>query len=82
MAPTTLKSGFYGTNVETYYVTPTGRAWIVQSDDDLGTLDPVEIAADRLPSDARPVDDLVTPEEAIDHCRRIEAVSGEVLVRE
>jgi hypothetical protein len=63
-------SGFYGTDSETYYVADSGRAWIVQSVDDLGTQAPIE--AD-LPGDARPCDELVTPDEAIEHLRRIEA---------
>lgn len=72
--------GFCGTDVETYYISPSGRAWIIQSEDDLGTDDPVEILASDIPDSATMVDGLMTPREAILQLRRIEAVSGEKLI--
>lgn len=33
MAATETKTGFYGFDWGTYYVTETGRKWLVQSDD-------------------------------------------------
>lgn len=79
----TLEAGFYGAGAEIYYVAPSGRVWIVASEDDLGTGGaPLEILPTDLPAAEaiQPLDDLLTPEEAIDHCRRIEAVSGEELI--
>jgi hypothetical protein len=80
MMSETRTCGFHASDAETYYVAPDGRAWIVQSGDDLGTTDPVEIDPVRIPADAQPVDGLLTPGEAIEHCRRIERVSGLSLV--
>ena len=79
----TLDAGFYATDDETYYVTPMGRVWIVASADDLGTGDdPKEILPADLPAadTLRSVEDLLTPDECIGHCERIEAVSGERLI--
>lgn len=47
---TTLKSGFFATDVETFFVTDAGNAFIIYSADDLGTDEPVAI--DALPEDA------------------------------
>jgi hypothetical protein len=77
--PATRDPGFYGTNDSTYYLSQSGRAWIVQSDD-LGPDDPVPIDPERIPDGAVPVDELMTPDEAIGHMRRIESVSDERLI--
>lgn len=77
---TGLTCGFYELyNVNVYYVTPSGRAWIVASCDDLGP-DPREIDPADIPDGVVPVDDLLTPEEAIGHVERIQEVSGEHLL--
>ena len=68
-------AGFYATHHEQYYITPGGRAWVVASVDDLGTDAPVEIGL--IPRNAKRIDDLLTPAERIEHCRRVEA-AGEV----
>lgn len=78
MTTRTKATGFYGTDSETYYVTPAGRVWIVASEDYLGTQDPVEI--DGLPDTATPVDGLMTPDEKAENLGRIEKVSGESLI--
>lgn len=75
-----ITTGFYGTDTDTYYVTPAGHIWQVQSADDLGTDEPV--LRESLPFDATSCDGLVTPEEALEHCRRIEAAGGEELIED
>lgn len=76
----TRTTGFYGTDSEVYYVTSAGKAWIVSSEDDLGTQDPVEIKVADIPEAATLVNGLMTPREAITHLRRIEAVGEEKLI--
>lgn len=75
---TKLSTGFYATDTDTYYVTPSGRIWVVQSEDDLGTDAPVEVR--EVPEGAIEADDLMTHDEAIEHCRRIEVEGGESLI--
>jgi hypothetical protein len=77
--PATSQPGFYGTDTETYYLAPSGRAWIVQSNDDLGTDEPIERS---IPDDAIPVDDLLTIAERIEHLTRIESISDEELIED
>lgn len=74
MATTTLKTGFYGTDSETYYLTPAGRAWVSSVDFD-GVR---EVTA--VPAEATPLDGLMTPDECIDFCRHVEEESGERLI--
>lgn len=76
---TTLKTGFYGTDSETIYVTPAGRIWIVASADDIGP-DPVELQSSDMPVTALASDHLMTPDEAMDAIGRIEATSGETIL--
>lgn len=80
MTNATLKTGFYANDVDTFYVTPSGRAWLVGSDDDLPGVK--EIKPEDLPSDIEPADDILTPDEAIKHCEDIQAESGEILIEE
>lgn len=75
---TTTKAGFYGTDTDTCYVTPAGRVWLVASEDELPTVREI----DSLPEGATSLDGMITPEEAIEWCKQIEAESGEVLVEE
>lgn len=82
MATQTLKSGFYGTDAEVYYVAESGRAWIVGSADDLGTQDPVEIEVADIPAGATLVDGFLMPAEAIDHLHRIEAAHDVKLIED
>jgi hypothetical protein len=76
MTATKPKCGFYANDTETYYVTPSGRIWIVTSEDDLPDV------AERvsMPDDATLVDELLTPDECVGYCRQIEAVSSEKLI--
>lgn len=73
-----IKAGFHANDTDTYYVTPRGRVWHVQSEDDPGTDEPVLCVA--LPADATPCDDLLTPGECIEYLRRIESVGDETLI--
>lgn len=50
MTTTTLKTGFYANDVETFFVTDAGTTFIIYSADDLGTDEPVAIGS--LPGDA------------------------------
>jgi hypothetical protein len=77
----TLDTGFHSDGVNTYYVSPKGRIWVVQSEEDLSCDGPVErLAADLDDVNFQPVNDLLTPDEALGHCRRIEEISGETLI--
>lgn len=78
MNATETQCGFYGTDTDTYYVAPSGRIWIVASEDELP--DVAERVA--LPADAAPADDLLTPDERLSYCRQIEAASGEKLIED
>jgi hypothetical protein len=78
VAPESTKPGFYGTDSGTYYVTPSGRAWVVQGDDLIEY--PREIEA--VPAGALPVDGLMDPDQAVDFLRAIEYWSGETLIEE
>ena len=51
--------GWYGTDYATYYVTPSGRVWLVQHDMFVGL--PQE--EDELNPEARPIDDLISVED-------------------
>ncbi len=72
-----LKPGFYANSADTFYVTPTGRMWLVASDDDL----PAVREVDEIETvDLSEVGSLLTPAECIGYCRQIEAASGEALL--
>jgi hypothetical protein len=75
MSTTTRPAGFYGTETESYYVTPAGRTWAFGSGDFDGVK---EIAG--LPDNTVSADGLITPEEATDVLGQIEAESGETLL--
>jgi hypothetical protein len=77
MTMTSRNAGFYGTDAESYYLTPSGRAYAFASGDFDGVR---EINA--VPANATPLDGLMTPEECIEVCREIEAESGETLIEE
>ena len=74
-----LTAGFYSTAVDTFYVTPAGRVWLVASEDDLPAVR--EMTTDDL-AGAEPTSDLVDVTEAIHYCRQIQDASGEVLLTE
>ena len=75
-------AGFWGSaqTGETYYFTPTGRIWLVSSEDDLP--EPRELIehVSEIPDDIDRIDKMVTPEEAIAWCRQIQEISGEILL--
>lgn len=71
-------AGFYGNDNEVFYFTPTGRVWLVASADDLPEVREVF----EVPSDFVSLDQLITPEEAIEYCRQIQEASGEILLSE
>ncbi len=75
MNTTKTAAGFYGTDSESYYVTPAGRVWAYGSGDFDGVR---EIEA--LPADATDAADLMTPEEMADIIGQVQAESGEVLI--
>ena len=77
MANDARQPGFYMTATDFWYLTPAGRVWLIGSED-MGPDEPVQ--HQRLPRNATPADDLLTPDECIDHCRRIEAECDEVLL--
>ena len=77
MATTIRKPGFYATPTDVFYLAPSGRSWLVASDDG-----PESVSEVAIPDHAAPCDDLLSPDEAIEHCRRVEEASGEVLVEE
>jgi hypothetical protein len=63
---TTLTAGFYGTDVETYYMDGKGRSWVVFSQDDMSN-GPVEIRIEDIPADREDfmsVEGMIDPEEA------------------
>lgn len=70
------KVGFHGTQEETYYVTPAGKVWLVQSPDRDGVS---EIAA--LPSEAAEIPaGCVALDEVSDWLTQIQDEGGEVLL--
>ena len=77
MATATKTAGFYGTEIETFYATPAGRAWIVASPDFDGIRE-----IDGIPDGAASLDGLIDPAEAIGYCQQVQDESGEVLIFE
>lgn len=77
MANDARQPGFYATATDLWYLTPAGRVWLIGSDDMVPD-EPVQYQ--RLPRNATSADDLLTPDESIGHCRRIEAEGDEVLL--
>lgn len=77
MAITTKTAGFYANEIEVFFVTPAGRAWIVSSPDFDGIreIDPAD-----LPSDAGEIDHSLTPEEYFEYLEQVEAEGGEALL--
>jgi hypothetical protein len=73
---TSKTSGFYGNGADLFYVTPTGRVWIVASVDD----SPGVTETDELPEDVENLDKMLTAQEAIDYCLQVQEESGEVLI--
>lgn len=71
-------AGFYGNTTEVFYFTPSGRVWLVASEDELP--EPREVS--RIPADIEKIDQMVTPEEAINYCQQIQELSGEILLTE
>lgn len=51
--------GWYGTDYATYYVTPSGRVWLVQHD----MVDRLPQEEEELNPEARPIDDLISVED-------------------
>lgn len=76
MATRTLADGFYANRIEVFYLHG-GRAFVVASPDFDGVR---EIRPGDLPGDIEPADGLLTPEEAADCCRQLEAEFGLTLV--
>jgi hypothetical protein len=76
MSNATKTAGFYATDTDTFYVTPSDRVWLVGSEDELPTVREM----DELPAEAADLSGIVTPEEAIGYCRQIEEASGETLL--
>jgi hypothetical protein len=74
----TNTTGFYATDTDVFYVTPSGRIFLVASDDSGSSVEEM----DEMPQGATPADSLLTPQECISHCRRVEVASGEKLIEE
>lgn len=74
MAIEAPKSGFYGTDHSTFYVTPAGR--IYASSVDFDGIREVR----GLDEGATPIDGLMTPDEAIEFIKAVEAESGESIL--
>lgn len=77
MTTKTLASGFYGTEGETLYVTPSGRIWVTQSDE----LRDHPFEVKELPAGAVACGSGMDPETAEDMLRLIEAESDERLIQ-
>lgn len=75
------KPGFYGNDSQTVYVTPSGRAWCVQSDD-LIDLPREWPGGPGAIEGLRPCGDLIDVFEQLAYLRKIQAESGEVLIEE
>jgi hypothetical protein len=75
---TTRTAGFYGNDSDVVYVTPSGRVWLVASEDDLPAVR--ELA--EMPEGLTGLAGLMTPEECIDYCRQVEEAGGEHLLSE
>lgn len=73
MNATKRTGGFYATDEEVFYITPSGRSWIVASPD--GGPDPEEIKVSDIPEDATEVDNSLTGDEQAEYMRAVEVVS-------
>ena len=71
-----IATGFYGNDFDTCYVTPSGRIWVVASVDELPNV--FELFA--MLDGATSLDGMVTPEEAINWVKQVEAASGETIL--
>ena len=69
-------SGFYGNDCDTCYVAPSGRIWLVASADEISTVQELT----EMPDGATDMDEMVTPQEAINWVRQVETESGETIL--
>ena len=77
-----LEAGFYGTDSDVYYVTPSGRAFLVATNDTIDLSNgPREVSVAGVAKSAEPISPrLMEPEEVARWLKDVEDETGETLV--
>jgi hypothetical protein len=75
-----MNTGFYANDIEVFYLSDSGKLWLVASPDDFaGEAQLIAENVFGLAPDMVPVDHLLTPDEADSYCRMVERESGETI---